>query len=420
MAGTAEGHKPYRDKRTGIYYVRFSYNGKRHCITMRTRDPAEAAKRSAQIYAEVVSGRCRPRAIARAAAVKKAIDEAVAEWLAAIEGGYDEDTIEIWTCYGRHFIAFFPTLGHLTDSGAEDYILHRLRCVLRVSLIKELTALRSFTRWCEGVGYIDEAPTIKNPPKRKLGTLDKTRPHKRRPVELDEEQTKAIIEELPEYSRSRRKKLRFAVRARFEFAYETGLRPSTIDKIRVPEDYRRGAEHLQIRDEIDKARFGRELPLSTAARAALDRVAPDDGLIFGRHDDRRYVKEAAQKIDLPPHLAKQVSPYDFRRARGTHLCERTSNLAGVAYLLGHTQVTTTNRYVHPGKRAAAAVLDAVADADANELWMDNGWEEQRRPARRDRRSRSRNEKRPAVSTTWGWCEGGDLNPYNQVVTSTSS
>ena len=57
--------------------------------------------------------------------------------------------------------------------------------------------------------------------------------------------------------------------------------PRTLAKLRAPDDYRRGATTLIIRDEADKSRFGRELPLSEAARAAPDPVCPKEGLLLG-------------------------------------------------------------------------------------------------------------------------------------------
>lgn len=46
---------------------------------------------------------------------------------------------------------------------------------------------------------------------------------------------------------------------------------------------------------------------------------------------------------------------DFRHARLTDLVH-SQDLTGVAYLAGHKHVTTTNRDVHPNKRAAERVL----------------------------------------------------------------
>lgn len=46
------------------------------------------------------------------------------------------------------------------------------------------------------------------------------------------------------------------------------------------EHYSRGAATLTLTDEVDKARFGRELPLSQEARQALDAIRPESGPIW--------------------------------------------------------------------------------------------------------------------------------------------
>jgi site-specific recombinase XerC len=66
--------------------------------------------------------------------------------------------------------------------------------------------------------------------------------------------------------------------------------------------------------------------------------------------------------DQPPHQpgfrasASNVNPYDFRHSVATELTERSGNLLGVGYLLGHRHATTTNQYVHARRRAAESVL----------------------------------------------------------------
>ncbi len=55
-----------------------------------------------------------------------------------------------------------------------------------------------------------------------------------------------------------------------------------------------------------------------------------------------------------------ISPYDFRHGRTTHLASSTNNLAGVSYLVGHRDISTTARYVHANERHAREVLRAIA------------------------------------------------------------
>jgi integrase len=111
------------------------------------------------------------------------------------------------------------------------------------------------------------------------------------------------------------------VRARYRVMYETSLRPETLDLLSVPEHFTRGATHITITDEIDKARFGRQLPLTRAARAALDAVCPDVGLVFGHFTNRKALRAAALKAGIDAARAGKVTPYDFRRATLTHLAD---------------------------------------------------------------------------------------------------
>jgi hypothetical protein len=146
------------------------------------------------------------------------------------------------------------------------------------------------------------------------------------------------------------------MRAYYEVMRETGLRPSTLHRLKVPDDYQPGAQYLTIREDADKARYGRELPLSARARAALDSACPEQGTIFPKFDGRHTLRKAALAAGIDPERASKVSAYDLRHSLATELTERSGNLVGVGYLLGHKHITTTNHYVHARRRAAESVL----------------------------------------------------------------
>ncbi len=202
-------------------------------------------------------------------------------------------------------------------------------------------------------------PGIETPSRHVVGTRS-TKNRKRTFLIFTADEVAAIIGKLPEIARGPRAPIPFPVRARFVVAWETALRPQTIDQLRAPDDYRRGNASLLIRDEVDKNRFGREVPLSKAARAALDQVCPDVGVLFGSHDDRRLLREAAKVAGIDEYRAARISDYDLRHSRLTHLGQVSSNLSGVMFLAGHKQPATTARYLRPQKQAAAEVLDAAA------------------------------------------------------------
>jgi hypothetical protein len=138
--------------------------------------------------------------------------------------------------------------------------------------------------------------------------------------------------------------------------YETGLRPKSVGAIRFPDHFRPGSMTLTIDRTFDKADWGRKVPLSTRAIEALTRSMPrESGVIFGRHDLRDIIKKTAAAVGLPP----QFSEYDSRHNRATHLLDAGAPLTGVAYLLGHKQISTTNRYVRSRESEAVKALAAV-------------------------------------------------------------
>ena len=286
---------------------------------------------------------------------REPIEVYLADWLASEEGRLDEATLRGYTLYARvHFKPYFKTLDRLTEIAIAEYQRERLLCVKAKTLRKELSALRGFIRWLVLHRYIPAEIPIRSPGKHVTGTPDPKGRFKAKRIELEPDEVRRILEKLPERIRGG-----LRPRAYFTVLYETGLRHSTLANLRVPDDYAKGARTLRIRDEIDKARFGREVPLTKAARRALDSVCPDIGLIFGDHSLRGTIRAAARKAGLAKERANAITDHDFRHARITHLLEASHNLAGTAFLVGHKNATTTNRYFAPSQRAAADALSQI-------------------------------------------------------------
>ena len=374
MGRTAEGWKLVPpQKRRATYHVRFTHEGKRYDRSTGCTDSRSAKKAAARIYAEIISGRGHERTQEGGgdAGFGRPLDELMAEWLAGKEAEVHESTFAQFEMYvSTYFLPYFDELRNITTATAAAYVRERLGHVTRSTVTKELAALRGFVNWCEEVGYLSEAPRIKSPPKKSTGT----RAARRRTVDLSSEQVEKVIAALPERSRRGARPKAF-----YTLLWETGLRKATLERL-VAEDFRPAEGVLVIRDEVDKARFGRTLPLTARACEVLREVCPETGEVFGKRDMRVSLRNAARAANLSEEDARFLSNHDFRHGRTTHLLEHSDNLVGVAYLMGHKQITTTNRYVKPQQRAAAQVLKA-AIAAAN-TGADSGAEtqEQESPA----------------------------------------
>jgi integrase len=188
---------------------------------------------------------------------------------------------------------------------------------------------------------------------------------------FSEEELEGIVAGLPDWSKPGREPTLFPIRARFVLARELGLRPATLNKLQVPEHYRRGAVNLTITADVDKTANARQLALSEATRTALDAVLPKGGLIFGKHDYRHALRDAAKAAGIDSERAKRISDYDFRHSAATNLAQHpAADLSGLMHVLGHKNPATTSRYLRPQKAASDRLL-AAADSRRREAFRDN-------------------------------------------------
>lgn len=294
------------------------------------------------------------------------LSELADKWLEDVASTIDPETAGLYRLHIRtHIVPHFGDCHGIRKAAIAEYGRRRLRVVKRSTLQKERSTLRGFLAWCEEQGFLLEAPEFPKLPPKATGTAFATR-RRGKATELSPEECDALIAKLPMWSRPRAGQPSFPVRARFIVAYETALRPATLDALSVPEHYSRGSDTLTITDDIDKARFGRVLPLTSAARAALDTVcrAGRTGVIFGEHDYRWQLDKAAKAIGLPAAKLLTFCAYDLRHTRLTELAEG-GNLTGAAYIGGHKRVTTTAIYVKPGLRAGERALEQARESRAS-------------------------------------------------------
>jgi integrase len=153
-----------------------------------------------------------------------------------------------------------------------------------------------------------------------------------------------LLAALPEQSERTHGGKHFPVRSRFVFAYETALRPATLDLLRWEDVTVAG---LHIRAEVDKNRWQRVVPLSERARAALSAIGSGKAgqLIFGRHDYRTAFGAAA-KAALGEARGATVSPYDLKHARVTAWLDEGDRV----------HFSRTRDFAVPGSRDRAASL----------------------------------------------------------------
>jgi hypothetical protein len=357
MGRPTEGWKLRTRKDT--YTVRFTAPGRGSIerstgVQVGSQNALElAAAAAARIYAQELSAPARKPSQDRLA--PRPIIEEGLRWLTAEEPLRDPQTNATYALYLRtHWAPFFGTVVELTSKRIEGYRSYRLGRVAASTVTKELSALRSFVRW------LDLDVVVPSVPRRAVGVRSET--HWTGTQWIAEHEAEAILACLSGLAL-----------CRYVFAYETSLRPESIDQLRIGEHWDpENPFELRLPREDDKAREGRKLPLSGRAAWALViaarsmsaerarllrryRTAPSASLFPSRF--RKTIKAAGLAV-LGPERGQKFVPMDLRAAFITHALERTGNLPGVAYLAGHKQVTTTARYAKPNFKAAEMVISS--------------------------------------------------------------
>lgn len=376
MARRAEGWKLSPEGTEGIYYVRFRLAGRRYHLSTGESEKGAAARRAAQLYTDAHEGRL---AGGSGASSTAPLVDLMTGWLEALESSYTPASIRLYETYARaHWLTRWTRIGQITEGALGDYQRARLAEVARVTVVKERTALRRFGEWAKEQGHLASPLVFPRLPHRATGKRRTDR--KERATELDAGDVAAVLAALPAWSKRPGKDgARICLRGFFEFLWETGLRPATAESLVAGVHWRRGSRSLAISADIDKARFGREVPLSARAAQLLEEIGAEEGRpIFGGYDRRAALELAAAASGLEEGKRATLSVYDLRHARITHWIGQGASLDAVAYLAGHRQVTTTAIYTHGTAKAAARVVQVESRA--------GGWRRQPAGLQRLRRS----------------------------------
>jgi len=372
-----------RDERTGTWTVRFRHAGKRWHRSTGESDRRAAQVEASRIYAEAVSGRR-----ASVAGSRARLSDLLGAWISDQSAHLSPPMIEALEMYAAvHWLPFFgESLAGVTEASIADYVRARLRRVKAATVRKELSGLRGFVRWARDAGHLPAPILVPSVGRRVTGTVTATAPRR---VDLSPEQVEAILLHLPETTKAERGDrggLPRRPRDWYTLAWETGLRHGTIARLSVPEHYRPGEARLRISADIDKSRYQRDVPLTPRARQALDRCVSGPGFVFGPYRGRATLQKAARAAGIADW--SRVSDHDIRHAAVTHMASVSTSVAGIAYLAGHRDLTTTARYVHAAASAAEQVLEARGTSPGTR----DGTPPNRRAAKRR-------------------CEKGDLNPH---------
>ncbi len=254
--------------------------------------------------------------------------------------------------------AEFLNRGEPLDPAAIDLLVLREwlgdlheRGLAVVSIRRKVSAVRSFFQFLLRRGAV-----ARNPAK----LLRTPKPPKRLPEVPSEEQTNRLVDGVASDSLGRWFPERDALI--FELLYGAGLRVSELVGLNL-EDVDRAERWLRVRG---KGRKERRVPYGAKAAAAMEayvntRQTSGERALFLNHRGKRLTDRGARGIvALYARILEgdsSLHPHTFRHAFATHLLSAGADLRTIQELLGHAQLSTTQKYTQVSLRDLIAVYD---------------------------------------------------------------
>jgi integrase/recombinase XerC len=232
----------------------------------------------------------------------------------------------------------------------------------RASVARKLSALRAFGRYLRREGIIDTDPaSLAVSPKRE----------RKVPAHLSIDEMKRLLE-MPDPADP----LGCRDRAILELFYASGLRLSELVGLDL-EDVNLRARMVRVMGKGAKERL---VPFNSATEQSLREWLKARAVLRPRVDERSRSRRPRAPLFLNFRGARLtgrsvqrlvaryvsacstrfgISPHALRHSFATHLLQRGADLRAIQELLGHVQLSTTQRYTHVN---AAQLLDVYRKA----------------------------------------------------------
>lgn len=207
------------------------------------------------------------------------------------------------------------------------------------STARAVSAIKSFFR------YLEKNKNITNP---EISNLKSPKTTKPLPKAIDQNNAKLIIEAVKDFSKHTWTAERDI--ALLTLIYGCGLRISEALSITL-QDIRNG-DFIRVKGKGNKER---NIPILPIIKKRIDLylkdcphlIMPSDKLFVGVRGGeysptlfQKLVRDIRTALDLP----ETVTPHAFRHSFATHLLENGADLRSIQELLGHSSLSTTQRY----------------------------------------------------------------------------
>jgi integrase/recombinase XerC len=242
----------------------------------------------------------------------------------------------------REFLRFLEESGYgeVDHQAIRAYVAERYGGLKKSSLSRKISSVRVFFKFLKKKGQLKDNPAalIRNP-----------RAEKRLPKFYTVDEMFHFLDTLPEETW-----INLRNRAIFELIYSTGMRAQEALDLDVTD------VHLEGLWAIVKGKGGKErvLPFGEKARSALEHYVEGarskrresvEALFVNRQGYRlsyRGLLKVMKKHQLSVSLFKDLALHGIRHSFATHMLNGGADLRSIQELLGHSKLSTTQKYTH--------------------------------------------------------------------------
>jgi integrase/recombinase XerC len=224
------------------------------------------------------------------------------------------------------------------------------RGLAKSSISRKLASVRSCLRFLTRRGVVQTNPARQ---------IHGPRVSRRLPSFLPKDESKDLLDRVPAGSDERG----WRDHALLELLYAAGLRVAECCSLDV-DDLDRGQGTVRV---LGKGGKERVVPVGEAALDAVEgylaRRRSRSGPLFTNHRGGRLSPRSAHRIvkrqARAAGITRRVSPHTLRHSFATHMLGEGADLRLIQELLGHSRLSTTQRYTHVSPEHLMKVYDAA-------------------------------------------------------------
>ncbi len=266
----------------------------------------------------------------------------------AVERRYSAHTVRAYGSDLEHLGRFLATRFQLdaascwrkvTEKQLRAFLRGQLDETSRATVSRRLATIRSFFSFLRKRGWRPDNPA---------DLLVAPRRGQHLPAYLEIDEVTSLLEAIPVDTAAGKRD-----RAIMELLYASGMRVAELTALNVSQ------VNFQARvvRVVGKGRKERVIPLGSVAEHWLKEylairkpaVDGDDALFLnlrGRRLSSRSIARMLEKYLRQAKLHKPFSPHSLRHSFATHLMQNGADLRSIQELLGHSSLSTTQRYTH--------------------------------------------------------------------------